>query len=148
MTKGIEAIADVFGMGRIQDLLTLLGLLMENGHSVADLQRYMEERMAGRAAFRRDLEAFEKAFAAKAKHCPACGAAMNLAPVNTGPRDRVDGGYQSQWICPHSACMETVFNLESPAEIVQQLGLTPPQRPTPPRHPPKRQPCGGCNGKA
>jgi hypothetical protein len=148
MQKSMEDIAGVFGMGRIQDLLTLLTLLEENGHTLEDLHYYREARMAANAARRQMMEDFQKAFAERARRCPACGAVMHLVPVNSGPRDQVGGGYRSQWICPDSHCMETIYNLETPAAIVRRMGLEPPPRPGPPKRPPKRKPCGGCNGKA
>jgi len=148
MNASIDKIANVFGMGRIQDLLTLLTLLVESGHTINDLRLYIEEQAADRVARRMDEEAFQRAFTEKAERCPACGAPMNLAPVNTGPRDQVGGNYRSQWVCPDGTCMETVFNLETAAAIVQKMGIGPPPAKNPPRRPAKRKPCGGCNGKA
>lgn len=147
MATSLETIAEVFGFGRIQDLLTLLDLLAANGYSLEDLTRYRDERIADRVARQKEQEAFLEAFTRRAKRCPECGAAMNLAPVNAGPRDQVGGGYQSQWICPNGECMETVYNTEAAAEIVQKMGLTPPGR-LPAPQPRRQKPCGGCNGKA
>lgn len=148
MTRSIASIVDVFGLGRIQDFLTLLALLEENGYTLADLARHRDERIAANVDRARAREAFQAAFREKARRCPACGTAMNLMPVNTGPRDQVGGRWRSQWLCPNSSCMETVFSSKTPAEIVRGLGLAPPERPPAARPPTKRQPCGGCNGKA
>ena len=100
----VEAKLGVFGYGKLQDLLTLWGLLDREGITREDVTEYVAAKLdaIARAEKWNTLMAERKAEADKvaATFCPECGNKMNLYPVE-GDNPQ---GYKSRFICEKSRC--------------------------------------------
>ena len=119
--KPLESILAAFKQGNIQDALTMMDLISAHGYSLDDLRDHVENLRASMIAKAKTESSMLRAFIDKAPRCGECGQPMNLFPVNSGPRDQVGGDWKSQWVC---MCGEAVYNTESPAEVLEALGIT------------------------
>jgi len=93
-----------FSFGQLQDIATLLRHLERNNVSVGDYLEYIEQIKIEQAKNKKfNKERFTKLkelWNKNALKCPECSTVMNLYPVNTNPRDQVEGNFSSQWLCP------------------------------------------------
>jgi len=102
-----------FSFGRLQDIATLIKQLKRNHIPVIKFVEYVEQEKTNRAKINKSNK---KRWEQNTLKCPDCQSPMNLFPVNTVPGDQTGDGSQSVWMCPK--CGETVYNLETVAEIL------------------------------
>lgn len=78
-------IIEMFGLARVQDMLTMVGELKKAGLELSDAQKYMQE---------------VRDFFKKSKiQCPECGGPVSLMEVNTNKRNQVDPRYHTLAYC-------------------------------------------------
>jgi len=113
--KTIEQLTAAYEKGMLQDAVVLWRWLKKNGKSMADVEKYLAEivKTAGKPKDQPGDVTIMK--------CPECEGPMFLFPVNTGPRDQVDGNYHSQWVCRNPKCMHTKFNVSTKMEILERI---------------------------
>ena len=109
-----------FPIGKLQDIANLLNSLAGAGISNKEFLQYIEaQSKLIRAGIKKENE-MRKAAIRKYRdslpNCTACSTKMNIFPVNTVAGDQTGDNSQSVWICPK--CGETVYNLETVAEIL------------------------------
>jgi len=120
--KTIEKLLEPFGFsfGQLQDIATFLKQLKENNISVESFIGHVEAKKRERAEEIKAILAVSQkqrdTWALRALKCPACETPMYVAPVNTAPGDQTGDDSQSVWMCPK--CWETVYSLETVAEIL------------------------------
>ena len=80
--KTIEQLTSAYEKGMLQDAIVLWRWLTKNGHGMEDVEKYLSN--------------LAKA-APKGNNGDQAGTVTMKCPECQGPRDQVDGNYQSQW---------------------------------------------------
>lgn len=110
----MKEIEEVFGFGRLQEVLTILHEMESRGLTVQDLKQYVDERKKEMAKAAKDAEPPIQL----CRLCQVCAAPMSLAPVNTGPRDQTGDGSTFVWTCPQ--CGEEIWT-DKPLRKIYEL---------------------------
>ena len=107
----MERILRSYGLGRLQDFLTLKRLLDRHGKTLEDLEYYVGKKLREFA----ERDRLNRQRKPPSIACPVCGHAMYLAPVNTGPRNQTGDKSTGVWFC--KKCFEEVWETRSFEEI-------------------------------
>jgi len=109
-----------FTFGQLQDIVALIQHLDKNDVTIEKFVSYVQERKLEMVEAEKiaaaNLQKQRDKWALRALKCPACETPMNVAPVNTAPGDQTGDDSKSVWMCHN--CWETVYNLETIAEIL------------------------------
>lgn len=105
----IKKNTEVFGFGKLQDLMTLYVVLRKEKISLRELEDYLKykqrvEKQREEEASRSLKEVSER-WNRNAKRCPLCNRVLNLRPI-TEPVGRLNvQGYKSHWYCLTEDCI-------------------------------------------
>ena len=103
----IEKALAAFSFGRIQDFMTMHGVMRRNNISMADLEGYINGEKARRGG---EMEAFSR-LREKMPACPECGEKLVVRSINLpkGPRNR--NGWKSLWCCIGGDCVYEDYSI-------------------------------------
>lgn len=124
LIERLERVVEVFGLGKVQDVLTFLDYLQKEGVSVQDVRDYMAEcamdharaRMTTRAKRLREWEQ-------KAPKCPECGMPLRLREITLSPGRGNENAYRSEWYCPGAQCIYEAYSTMPALEQIKKYGL-------------------------
>uniref|UniRef100_A0A6H1ZCX2 Uncharacterized protein n=1 Tax=viral metagenome TaxID=1070528 RepID=A0A6H1ZCX2_9ZZZZ len=115
----------VFGLGQLQDLVTLSDILEREGASLGDVKEFLEENLR---AVRKNQEEMKKAFEERRKwwkrvgrKCPECGETLDLVPIRAPKGKKNKEGYKSLWSCPGENCLYEKYSKREFKEIIEKL---------------------------
>jgi len=103
-------IADKFEPKDMRTFARIINLAEKEGLSPFELRDYVNRFMVQKFLLQTDF-----------KPCPHCDAPMALSPVNTNPKNQVEGNFKSQWWCVR--CDESDFNENTVDEEIKMRSL-------------------------
>jgi len=89
----ISNILKAIPFARLQNLLSILDTIIQNGYTEEDLRIYILRK-------RNAIAQRERIKLALLRNCPKCGKRMQLYPVNTNSGDQTGDDSTFVWICP------------------------------------------------
>jgi len=102
-----------FSFRQHQDFLTYFRRLNQLGHTMDDVEAYVESQ-------RNALNETPGRPGPQIK-CPECNAPMMLLPVNDKPSTRTGDDSKTVMICSKKACMHTEYSTKTVREIIKEL---------------------------
>ena len=119
LMKNIEKILEPFnlGIGKKQDLGTLLIHLRDNKVSMDEIIDYIEDLKKNIQKNQKKQNKKRDQWLNIALKCPECNTIMQLSQVNDHTGNQVGGNWKSQWFCPK--CGYDIYNKETVNEVVQ-----------------------------
>lgn len=123
---------DSLGLGKLQDIKTILTLANRGGLTLQDLIRTVNDEINILVAqYEKEHKLSVRASGGEHRRkdtfpdlrCPMCGQYARLLPVNIDAKTRVDGGYKSCGVCYNPNCLHTHYFKESVKEKMKQVGV-------------------------
>lgn len=108
----ISNILKAIPFARLQNLLSILDTIIQNGYTEEDLRIYILRK-------RNAIAQRERIKLALLRNCPKCGKRMQLYPVNTNSGDQTGDDSTFVWICP--ACRHEEWTNKPLRKIIHDL---------------------------
>ena len=123
--REIEKKLEVFGFGKLQDLITLYSVLQRENITFVELKKYVEKTKKinlkviteRKKVFERMKEKWER----KGKRCPVCAGSLFLRAVNIPKGKANRKGYTCHWFCPKEDCPFEEYTYEDSQEIYRKI---------------------------
>ena len=121
----IKKKTEVFGFGKLQDLVTLWNLLEERGVSFEELQEYLKlRRKEQRNTVSLGREAYEKTlkrWSERTRKCPNCKKPLMARGISTPKGKANREGYTCHWCCEEENCVFEEYTHEDFKEVYQKI---------------------------
>ena len=124
MKKGsVEKVIEVFGIGKVQDLLTIKDFMTQSGVKEGALREFVRiKKDEAKLAEKKRLKT-RHMWERLAPRCPQCGAPLALRKIDIPAGRGNEKGYLSQWFCQAADCLYEKYSTISAAEQLKRYGL-------------------------
>jgi hypothetical protein len=117
-TMTLEEMKNFFGMGILQDTLTVLHIAERSGIALTELKSFVEEQ---KGIAIQEAVMTSKVFKKLIRKCPVCNSELELVHIHEPLGKGNINGYKSLWSCSSDYCIHEEFNQASVGEIFNKL---------------------------
>lgn len=115
----------VFGLGQLQDLVTLSDILQREGASLGDVKEFLKEKSRvtreSQEAMRKVFDERRKLWNSNTRSCPECKKPLGLRVINTPKGKSNREGYTCHWFCQEEDCLFEQYTHEDFKETYSKI---------------------------